>query len=83
MKELELILKKEGFKVNKSFLWGFPLFTLQKYITNINFKNIQKNYLEGELSLKKKFVFDITYLFYFVHDLIKKGPQIYIIASKN
>ena len=82
-KELELLLKNEGFKIHKSFLWGFPFFTLQKYLTNINFKAVQKNYLEGELSFRKKIVFDITYLFYFIHDLIKQGPQIYIIASKS
>jgi len=83
LQELKLLLKKEGFKIHKAFLWGFPLFTLQKYLTNINFKSVQKNYLEGELSLKKKIVFNITYLLYFVHDLIKAGPQIYIVASKN
>lgn len=83
IKELELLLKREGFNIKKSLLWGFPLFTLQKYLTNINFENIQKNYLEGELSLRKKIVFDITYFLYFIHDLIKKGPQIYIIATKN
>lgn len=83
LKKLELLLKNEGFKIHKSFLWGFPFFTLQKYLTNINFKAVQKNYLEGELSFRKKIVFDITYLFYFIHDLIKQGPQIYIIASKS
>jgi len=83
LQELELLLKNEGFKIHKALLWGFPLFTLQKHLTNINFKNIQKNYLEGELSFKKKIIFDITYLFYFIHDLIKQGPQIYIVASKN
>ena len=83
IKELELLLKDEGFRIQKSFLWGFPLFTLQKYLTNINFKAVQKNYLEGELSLRKKIVFDVTYFFYFIHDLIKAGPQIYIIASKD
>lgn len=82
-KELEMFLKKEGFKVKKSFLWGFPLFTLQKYLTNINFKNVQKNYLEGEMNFRKKFLFKVTYFVYFIHDLIKLGPQIYIIASKK
>jgi len=83
IKELEALLKNEGFKIHKSFLWGFPLFTLQKYLTNINFKAVQKNYLEGELSFRKKIVFDVTYFFYFIHDLVKQGPQIYIVASKD
>ncbi len=83
IKELKSLLKNKGFKIHKSYLWGFPLFSLQKYLTDIRFKDIQKNYLEGNMTLRKKIVFNITYFLYFAHDLIKKGPQIYITASKN
>jgi ubiquinone/menaquinone biosynthesis C-methylase UbiE len=83
MTELISILQQLGFTIKYSSLWGFPFFTLQKYLTDINFENIKKNYLEGELSLRKKIIFKIAYLIYFLHDLIRLGPQIYIIALKN
>jgi ubiquinone/menaquinone biosynthesis C-methylase UbiE len=81
--ELSSILQRLGFFIKYSSLWGFPFFTLQKYFTNINFENIRKYYLEGELSLRKKIIFEIAYFVYFIHDLIGLGPQIYIVASKN
>ena len=80
---LNAILKRAGFETKYKSLWGFPLFTLQKYLTDINFESVQKEYLEGEMSLRKKIIFSLTYLFYFAHDLIPFGPQIYIVSKKS
>ncbi len=81
--QLNAILKRLGFDIKYSSLWGFPFFTLQKYLTNVNFDKVRCNYLEGELTFRKKIVFEIAYLLYYVHDLIGFGPQIYIIASNR
>jgi len=81
--ELERILNKLEFSLTYSSLWGFPFFTLQKYLTDISFQYIKNAYLEGELSAWKKAVFDIAYHLFFVHGLIKTGPQIYILAVNS
>jgi len=80
---LEAVLKHLGFEIEKSRAWGFPLFTLQKYFTNLRFEKIRQNYLEGELTLRKRFVFETAYILFYLHDLIKLGPQIYIVAGKK
>lgn len=82
-KELVALLRATGYRLEKSYLWGWPLFTLQKCFTDICFEHIQKAYLEGSISLRKKFVFDLAYTAYFLHDLIPFGPQMYIIARKS
>jgi len=81
--QLNFILKKLGFRIQRSSLWGFPFFTLQKYLTNFNFERVRRNYLEGNLSTRKRIVFDVAYVLYFIHNLIKAGPQIYIVASNS
>jgi len=81
--QLNFILKQLGFNVKHSSLWGFPFFTLQKYLTDFNFEKVRNTYLEGELSVRKTIVFRIAYLLYFIHDFIKFGPQIYITASND
>ena len=80
---LNAVIKKLGFEIQQSYLWGYPLFSMQKYLTGINFDKIKTNYLEGELSLRKKIVFTAANFAYYIHDLIKFGPQIYIIAKKQ
>lgn len=77
------ILTHLGFEIEKAQLWGFPFFTLQKYLTNIGFEKIKQNYLEGNLTLRKKIVFEIANLLFYLHDFIKFGPQIYIVAKKK
>lgn len=80
---LENILREIGFHIEKSRLWGWPFFTLQKYMTDLSFDHVRNTYLEGELSPMKRFVFNVAYLLYFFHDLIPSGPQIYIVARKS
>jgi protoporphyrinogen oxidase/2-polyprenyl-3-methyl-5-hydroxy-6-metoxy-1,4-benzoquinol methylase len=83
IQELNSTLESLGFEIEESYLWGFPFFTLQKYLTNIKFDKIKQNYLEGGLTLKKKVIFSAAYALFFMHDLIKLGPQIYIVAKKK
>jgi 2-polyprenyl-3-methyl-5-hydroxy-6-metoxy-1,4-benzoquinol methylase len=83
IKYLKSLLEDIGFNIEYSSLWGFPLFTVQKYLTNLRFDRIRENYLEGQLTLRKKVVFSLAYLAYYMHDVIKFGPQIYIVAVKS
>ena len=83
IKALNAILKKFGFEIESSKLWGFPFFTLQKYLTSLNFDKVRENYLEGDLTFKKRFVFMVAYAFFYLHDFIGYGPQIYILAVKR
>lgn len=76
-------LEKIGFKIIYKRSWGFPFFTLQKYLTNFNFDKIKNEYLEGNPSKLKQFFFQIIYLIYFTEDLLNSGPQLYITAKKN
>lgn len=80
---LNMVLEHLGFKIEKSRLWGFPFFTLQKFLTNLRFEKIRQNYLEGGLTFKKKVVFEMANALFYFHDLIKSGPQIYIVAQKK
>jgi len=79
---LDALLRKIGFTIQSSSLWGWPFFTMQKYLTNLNFDHIRDQYLEGSISSRKKIVFDTAYAAYKLHDLIPFGPQIYITAKK-
>ncbi len=81
--QLTHILERLGFRIESASRWGFPFFTLQKYLTNWNFEKIRQDYLEGELSLKKRIVFKIAFWVYFLHDFINSGPQIYIQAIRE
>ncbi|MCL5271029.1 MAG: class I SAM-dependent methyltransferase [bacterium] len=80
--ELVERLKGIGFAIDQARNWGFPLFSLQKWITRRFFDKVRANYMEGPLTPKMKFVFNAAYIAYFVHDLIPMGPQIYIRAAK-
>jgi len=72
-----------GLKVVYARQWGFPLFTWQKMLTDINFDRIKNAYLEGSPSKVKRYFFYFVYLVYFVEDMINYGPQIYICAIKK
>jgi len=80
--ELTALLRELGYEVEYRRLWGFPLFTIQKYLTDVNFDSIRTAYLEGGLSARKRVVFALAYALYFLHDAIPFGPQIYIRARK-
>lgn len=79
---LETELKECGYEIVRSSSWGFPFFTTQKYMTNLNFQKVKAAYLEGEMSFKKRFIFFLATLAYFVHDVIPWGPQIFITARR-
>lgn len=82
-KALSIILRQTGFHLLCSRLWGWPLFTAQKFLTNINFSHVRENYLEGDLSLMKRITFSLAYVLYFLHDFVPLGPQIYIVGKKS
>ncbi|MBI2636533.1 class I SAM-dependent methyltransferase [Candidatus Peregrinibacteria bacterium] len=77
------ILRSLGYHIDYVRAWGFPFFTLQKYLTNMRFDHIQKTYMEGTPSLRKRVVFAVAYLLYFLHDLIPLGPQLYLVARRQ
>ncbi len=81
--QLTSILEDLGLDVQVARYWGFPFFTLQKWVTKKNFDSIRDNYMHGELDWKKRLIFKATYYAYFVHDLVSKGPQIFIHAHKS
>ncbi len=81
--QLTAILDELGFTVQIARYWGFPLFTLQKWVTKRNFDSIRDNYMHGDLDWKKRAIFKATYYAYFVHDILSIGPQIFIHAKKN
>jgi|GEM_PF-375246 len=79
---LEQHLRGLEFQITSSRLWGFPLFTLQKYLTDLNFDKVKAGYVEGPLNPRRKFVFDLAYLCFKLQDWIPFGPQIYMTARK-
>jgi 2-polyprenyl-3-methyl-5-hydroxy-6-metoxy-1,4-benzoquinol methylase len=83
LEQLEAILKDLGLEIVVSRYWGFPFFTLQKWVTRRNFDRIRDRYMHGGLDRRKKAIFTATYYAYFVHDLASKGPQIFIHARKK
>ena len=80
---LQAMVKHSGFSIVQARLWGFPFFTIQKYLTNICFDFIQKIYLEGTMTIQKRITFGLTYNLNYIHELIPFGPQIYIVAKKD
>lgn len=83
IEDLKTILEGLGFETIYARRWGFPLFTWQKMLTDINFNKIKDSYLEGELSVFKRMFFNFVYLMYFVEDVVNLGPQLYICARKK
>lgn len=76
-------LEASGFKVVYSRQWGFPLFTLQKILTDYYFDKIKNSYLEGSPSRLKRYFYNFVYFIYFIEDIINYGPQINICAIKK
>ena len=83
LEELTALLEDLGFTLKVARYWGFPFFTLQKWVTRKNFDRIRDRYMHGDLDVKKRAIFTLTYYAYFVHDLLSRGPQIFIHAQKN
>ncbi len=83
LEQLTSILEELGCTVRVARYWGFPFFALQKWVTKRNFESVRDRYMHGELDLAKKAIFTVTYYVYLLHDLVSKGPQIFIHARKN
>ena len=83
LEQLTKILEGVGCRVRVARYWGFPFFTLQKWVTKRNFESIRERYMHGELDFAKRTIFSATYYAYLVHDLIPRGPQIFIHARKR
>ena len=82
LEQLTSILRELGLEIVSARNWGFPFFTLQKWVTRRNFDRIRDRYMHGELDWKKKLIFTATYYAYLLHDAIPVGPQIFIHARK-
>ncbi|MBI5094045.1 MAG: class I SAM-dependent methyltransferase [Candidatus Hydrogenedentes bacterium] len=78
--ELRVLLEDIGFHIEYAARWGFPFFTLQKYITARCYRQIEKHVLDTPLSPSKRALFALVYYLYFIHDFIPLGPQIFIRA---
>ncbi len=76
-------LNELGFDVERARLWGFPCFTLQRWMTKRHFDRVKDAFMGGPLSLSKRAVFTAFYYLYFVHDLIPYGSQIFIKARRR
>lgn len=83
LNNLRKLCSEEGLDVTYARLWGFPLFSLQKRLTDRDFDAVKNTYLEGGLSLRKRLVFALAYCAYFAHDVIPAGPQIYLLARRR
>jgi SAM-dependent methyltransferase len=81
--ELSRLLERLGFHLHISRYWGFPFFTLQKWVTKKYFFKVRDGYMDGDMSTKKRMVFTLAYYIYMVHDLIPYGPQIFLLARKT
>jgi 2-polyprenyl-3-methyl-5-hydroxy-6-metoxy-1,4-benzoquinol methylase len=82
LRDLTRLLRECGYEVDYAARWGFPLFTLQKWLTRTWFDRVKSGYMEGKLSRKKRAVFTVAYYAYMVHDWIPWGPQLFIRARK-
>jgi len=82
LEELTSLLGELGCTIEVASYWGFPFFALQKWVTRRNFDRIRDSFMHGELDAKKSAIFTAAYYAYLVHDLIPKGPQIFIHARK-
>ena len=80
--QLSSILRDLGLEIVTARNWGFPFFTLQKWVTKRNFDRIRERYMHGDLDWKKKLIFTVTFYAYLIHDMIRAGPQIFIHARK-
>jgi len=76
-------MRDVGFTVERVYHWGWPLFSLQKWLTNWRFEQVRDHYLEGGMNPRKRMVFAAAYLAYFVHDAIRLGPQIVVTVRRR
>jgi SAM-dependent methyltransferase len=82
LSELCDVMRRIGFELPEARRWGFPLFSLQKAITKRMFSQIEKHVIDSPMGPAKRLVFRTAYYAYLVHDVIPRGPQIFIRAIK-
>jgi SAM-dependent methyltransferase len=80
VRKLTAALEGNGLAVTDATRWGFPLFSLQKWITEIFFGQVKTSFMEGSMSPRKRVIFGVFYYVYLVHALIPLGPQIFLTA---
>ena len=83
LRELTGLLEGLGFSIQSAREWGFPFFSLQKWLTRCFFRRISESVLEKPVNRKTRLLFSIAYRLYFIHELIPRGPQIFISARKR
>jgi 2-polyprenyl-3-methyl-5-hydroxy-6-metoxy-1,4-benzoquinol methylase len=81
IQQLSALMEGMGFRLEVARLWGFPLFSLQKRLTDLSFDRVRNSYLEGDMTRWKRIVFASAYGAFFAHDWIGLGPQIFITAT--
>lgn len=81
--QLTSILKELGCDVIVARNWGFPGFSLQKWVTKRHFDRVRDSFMSGKLSLRKRLLFNFVYTAYMVHDWINAGPQLFLMARKR
>ena len=79
---LAALVRGAGLDVLSARSWGFPLFTVQKYLTDLAFARVRRSYLDGGMSPRRRLVFALAYLAFFAHDLIPAGPQLYLTGRR-
>ncbi|MBX7259485.1 MAG: class I SAM-dependent methyltransferase [Candidatus Hydrogenedentes bacterium] len=75
-------MESMGYRIEYAANWGWPFFTLQKFLTAKWYRQVEKHVIQGRLSFPKRLLFAVTYYVYLVHDLIPRGPQLFIRARK-
>ncbi len=83
LNQLRQILTELGFTVTLGRYWGFPLFSLQKWVTRLFFGLVQRKVLDTGMNPWKAAIFDLAFFLYHIHDIIPYGPQIFIKAKKE
>jgi SAM-dependent methyltransferase len=81
--QLSGILRELGCEIIIARNWGWPGFTLQKWVTRKNFDHIRDAYMGGALNTRKRVLFRLVYWAYLLHDFINAGPQIFLMARKQ
>lgn len=76
-------MQEIGFTVEHARRWGFPLFTVQKIVTNLFFDQVNAMVVRKPMTAAKKLLFDVVYSAYMMHDWIPHGPQIFLRARRS
>lgn len=81
--ELAALVEEAGLQVASSRQWGFPFFSAQKFLTNVRFDSVRGQVLEGPLTARKRVLFALATAAFYLHDPIRWGPQLYLVARRR